>query len=47
MNEHYKKEQEEYDKAQGKSQMVTANKPLAKPSIPDQKPTYTSKVSKK
>ena len=47
INEHYKKEQEEYDKAQGKSQLVTANKPLAKPGIPNQQPTYTSKVSKK
>jgi hypothetical protein len=47
INEFYKKEQEEYEKGQGKSQIVTANKPLAKPGIPDQKPTYTSKVSKK
>lgn len=47
MNEYYKKEQEEYNKAAGKSQLVTADKPLAKPNIPNIQPTYTSKVSKK
>ena len=50
INEFYKKEQEEYTKAAGKGELVTANKPLAKPNIPDSlntKPTYTSKVSKK
>ncbi len=50
MNEHYKKEQEEYNKAAGKSQTVTANTPLAKPAIAklaNQQPTYTSKVSRK
>lgn len=50
INEHYQKEQEEYNKASGKSEIVTANKPIAKPNVPnfaDLKPTYTSKVSKK
>lgn len=50
INEYYKKEQEEYTKASGKGELVTANKPLAKPNVPDLsniKPTYTSKVSKK
>lgn len=47
INEYYKKEQEEYNKAAGKSELVTADKPLAKPNIPNIQPTYTSKVSKK
>ena len=50
MNEFYEKEQAEYKKATNKGEMVTANKPLAKPNVPDLtniKPTYTSKVSKK
>jgi hypothetical protein len=50
INEFYKKEQEEYKKATGKGELVTADKPLAKPNIPNFsniKPTYTSKVSKK
>jgi hypothetical protein len=50
MNEFYEKEQAEYKKASNKGEMVTANKPLAKPNIPDSanaKPTYASKVSRK
>lgn len=50
INEYYQKEQEEYKKATGKGEMVTANTPIARPNVPnfaDQKPTYTSKVSKK
>ena len=47
LDEYYKKEQEEYRKANGGSELITANKPLAKPGIPEQKPTYTSKVSRK
>lgn len=47
MDEYYKKEQEEYNKIKGQSELVTANKPLSKPAIPNTKPTYTSKVSKK
>jgi hypothetical protein len=50
INEFYQKEQEEYQKASGQGELVTANRPLAKQKMPDsviQKPTYTSKVSKK
>ncbi len=50
INTFYEKEKEEYDKATNKGEMVTANKPLAKPNIPDLtgiKPTYTSKATKK
>jgi hypothetical protein len=50
INEFYQKEKEEYDKATSKGELVTANKPLAKPNIPDFaniKPTYTSKATKK
>jgi len=47
MNEFYQKEQDEHKKALGKGELVTANKPLAKASIPNTKPTYTSTVSKK
>ena len=50
INEFYQKEQEEYRKARGEGELVTANKPITKPNIPDFsniKPTYTSKVSKK
>ena len=50
INEHYQKEEEAYKKATNKGETVTANKPLAKPNVPDLtkiKPTYTSKVSKK
>ena len=47
INEFYQKEQEEYRKARGESELVTANKPLAKPNISNVKPTYTSTVSRK
>lgn len=50
MNDFYEKQQEASDQANNKGKLVTANKPLAKPGIPDSasiKPTYTSKVSKK
>ena len=50
MNDFYEKQQEANDQANNKGKIVTANKPLAKPGIPDfvsTKPTYTSKVSKK
>lgn len=50
MNDFYEKQQEANDQASNKGKLVTANKPLAKPGIPDSasiKPTYTSKVSKK
>ena len=50
MSDFYEKQQEAADEANNKGKLVTANKPLAKPGIPDStsiKPTYTSKVSKK
>jgi len=47
IDEFYRKEQEEYTKATGKGELVTANKPLAKPAIPDKNFTYSSTVSKK
>lgn len=50
MNEFYTKEQEEYNKVSKKGEMVTANKPIAKPNVPDLskiKPTYSSKATKK
>lgn len=50
INEYYKKEQDEYNKLTNKGELITANKPLAKPNVPniqDIKPTYTSKVSRK
>lgn len=50
MNDFYEKQQEANAEANNKGKLVTANKPLAKPRIPDStntKPTYTSKVSKK
>lgn len=47
LDDYYKKEQDEYKKARGESQVVTAAKPLAKPNIPVKDPTYTSKVSRK
>ena len=50
MADFYEKQQEANDQANNKGQLVTANKPLAKPGIPNStntKPTYTSKVSKK
>ena len=50
MSDFYEKQQEAADEANNKGKLVTANKPLAKPGIPDQAktiPTYTSKVSKK
>lgn len=50
VNEFYQKEQEEYNKANNKGELVTANKPLAKPNVPDLSkitPTYTSKATKK
>jgi hypothetical protein len=50
MNDFYEKQQEANDQANNKGKLVTANKPLAKPGIPDSTkttPTYTSKVSKK
>ena len=50
INEFYQKEQEEYKKASGQGELVTANRPLTKQKMPDsvnQKATYTSKVSKK
>ena len=46
----YKKEEEEYNKANNKGKMVTANTPISKPNVPDLSkiaPTYTSKVSRK
>ena len=49
-NEFYQKEKEEYDKITNKGELVTANKPLSKPNIPQLKditPTYTSKATKK
>jgi len=50
MNDFYEKQQEANDQASNKGKLVTANKPLAKPGIPNSTkaiPTYTSKVSKK
>lgn len=50
MREFYIKEKEEYDKATGNSQTMKTVDQLIKAGptkIPDQKPTYTSKVSKK
>lgn len=50
MNEFYAKEQEEYNKVTKKGEMVTANRPIAKPNVPDLSkiaPTYTSKATKK
>ncbi len=50
INEFYQKEKEEYDKVTNKGELVTANKPLPKPNIPqlqDITPTYTSKAIKK
>ena len=50
MNDFYEKQQEANDQSNNKGKLVTANKPLAKPGIPDSasiKPTYPSKVSKK
>jgi hypothetical protein len=50
INEHYKKEQEEYDKVSGKGKLITETTAIAKPNIPqlaNKQPTYTSRVSKK
>ena len=50
INEHYKKEKEEYDEAVGNGKLITGNTPVVKPNIPqlnDVTPTYTSKVSRK
>jgi hypothetical protein len=50
INEFYQKEKEEYDKITNKGELITADKPLAKPNIPQLKditPTYTSKATKK
>jgi len=50
INEFYQKEKEEYDKITNKGELITANKPLSKPNIPQLKditPTYTSKATKK
>jgi hypothetical protein len=50
VNEFYQKEQQEYNKATNKGELVTANKPLAKPNVPDLSkitPTYTSRATKK
>jgi len=50
INEFYEKEQEEYNKALGKSETITANSKIAKPGVKDLsklKPTYSSTVHKK
>lgn len=50
IDEFYKKEEEAYKEAQNKGKTVTADKPLARPNIPDLskiKPTYTSKMPRK
>ena len=49
IDEFYKKEREEYDKASGKGELLTENTKTFKPAIPeafDMKPTYSSKVSR-
>lgn len=50
INEYYEKEEEAYKEASNRGKTVTANKPLAKPNVPDLskiKPTYTSKMPRK
>jgi hypothetical protein len=50
INDYYTKEQEEYNKVTNKGELVTANKPLSKPNVPDLskiKPTYTSTATRK
>jgi hypothetical protein len=50
MNDFYEKQHEAANEANNKGKLVTANKPLAKPGVPNLTktvPTYTSKVSKK
>jgi hypothetical protein len=49
MNEFYQKEQEEYNKATGKGELITEKTKKFKSPIPDSadtKPTYTTKVAR-
>ena len=46
IREFYEKEKEEYDKAAGKSKTITNNSPIARPPIPSNNPTYSTKALK-